>query len=65
MDTVSVEEPGMFHVFPILMPWADASRRAYRSVAAFVDERLPQDASGVGRGEADAPTVADTVDRAV
>lgn len=34
------EEPGMFHVYPILMPWADASRRAYRSVAAFVDRCL-------------------------
>ena len=32
VDTVADEEPGMFHVFPILMPWADASRRAYRSV---------------------------------
>jgi len=30
------EAPGMFHVFPILMPWADASRRVYQDVAAFV-----------------------------
>lgn len=34
------EAAGMFHVFPILMPWADASRRVYRAVADFVDERL-------------------------
>lgn len=34
------EATGMFHVFPILMPWADASRRVYRAVADFVDERL-------------------------
>ena len=30
----------MFHVFPILMPWADASRRVYRAVGEFVDRRL-------------------------
>ena len=43
VDTMAVEEPGMFHVFPILMPWADASRRAYRAVGAFVDRHLPAD----------------------
>ena len=26
----------MFHVFPILMPWADASRQVYRDVTRFV-----------------------------
>ena len=31
----------MFHVFPILMPWADASRRAYRAVGEFVAAHLP------------------------
>lgn len=30
------EAPGMFHVFPILMPWADESRRTYGEVGAFV-----------------------------
>jgi acetyl esterase/lipase len=40
VDTTVVEEPGMFHVFPILMPWADGSRRAYRSVGRFVADRL-------------------------
>jgi epsilon-lactone hydrolase len=30
------EFPGMFHVFPILMPWADASRAAFRLVRDFV-----------------------------
>jgi hypothetical protein len=30
----------MFHVFPILMPWADASRRVYRAVGDFVRKRL-------------------------
>ena len=30
----------MFHVFPILMPWAAASRRIYADVAQFVADRL-------------------------
>jgi monoterpene epsilon-lactone hydrolase len=38
--TTAIEEPGMFHVFPILMPWADASGRVYRAVGAFVRKRL-------------------------
>jgi acetyl esterase/lipase len=41
VDTVAMEESGMFHVFPILMPWADASRRTYDAVGRFVTERLP------------------------
>ncbi len=41
VDTTALEEPGMFHVFPILMPWADASRRTYRAVAEFVQRHLP------------------------
>jgi acetyl esterase/lipase len=40
VDTRSIEEPHMFHVFPILMPWADASGRVYRAVGRFVRERL-------------------------
>jgi hypothetical protein len=34
----------MFHVFPILMPWADASRRVYRAVGDVVRKRLAPDA---------------------
>jgi acetyl esterase/lipase len=41
VDVTAVEEPGMFHVFPILMPWAEGSRRAYREVGEFVAEHLP------------------------
>lgn len=40
VDTTAIEEPDMFHVFPILMPWAHASGRVYRAVGAFVRERL-------------------------
>ena len=34
------EAPGMFHVFPIVMPWAEESRQAFRQVARFVTEVL-------------------------
>ena len=36
IDTVAVKEEGMFHVFPILMPWAEASHRVYQGVGTFV-----------------------------
>ncbi len=48
VDTTALEEPGMFHVFPILMPWAEGSRRAYREVGEFVASHLP--GSGLDRG---------------
>jgi acetyl esterase/lipase len=44
------EVPGMFHVFPILMPWAATSQRVYRDVAHFVADVL-----------ADAPPLPDGV----
>lgn len=40
IDVTAIEEPAMFHVFPILMPWADASGRVYRAVGRFVRSRL-------------------------
>ncbi len=40
VDHVAIEEPGMFHVFPILMPWAEASRRVHAAAARFVDDLL-------------------------
>jgi epsilon-lactone hydrolase len=36
VPTIALEEPGMFHVFPILMPWARASQRVQVAVADFV-----------------------------
>ena len=36
----------MFHVYPILMPWADASRRAYAALAGFVDRALAEPPAG-------------------
>ncbi len=52
VDTAALEEPGMFHVFPILMPWADASRRTYRAVGEFVAAHLPDADADVGDGDA-------------
>jgi len=41
VDARVEEEPGMFHVFPILMPWSDAGRRTIEAVGTFVRTRLP------------------------
>jgi acetyl esterase/lipase len=46
VEVVALEEPGMFHVFPILMPWAEGSRRAFHAVGEFVRAHLPS-----GEGE--------------
>ena len=40
--SVTSEAAGMFHVYPILMPWADASREAYREIGEFVRERVTE-----------------------
>jgi acetyl esterase/lipase len=41
VDAEVHEEPGMFHVYPILMPWSDAGRRTIEAVGTFVRSRLP------------------------
>ena len=45
----------MFHVFPILMPWAEGSRRTYQEVGEFVrgllgDGQGMQPGTGTARG---------------
>lgn len=40
VEHVASEGPGMFHVYPILMPWADISRQVYREVGTFVRDRI-------------------------
>jgi acetyl esterase/lipase len=42
--TESQEYPGMFHVFPILMPWADASKEVFEIVRSFT-QKIVRDAS--------------------
>jgi epsilon-lactone hydrolase len=36
----SEEYEGMFHVFQILMPWAEASRESFRSLRGFIHKIL-------------------------
>ena len=36
---------GMFHVYPILMPWADHSRRVYRDMGEFVRVQITKASS--------------------
>lgn len=45
VPTIAIEEPHMFHVFPILMPWAEASGRVYRALGRFVGGRLQPSAA--------------------
>jgi acetyl esterase/lipase len=40
VPTEAEEFPGMFHVFPILMPWAEASRAAFRLVRSFIHKNI-------------------------
>jgi acetyl esterase/lipase len=46
VPTEAQEFPGMFHVFQILMPWADASRAAFRLVRDFI-HKIVEDAPAV------------------
>jgi len=48
VDAEVHEEPGMFHVYPILMPWSDAGRRTIEAAGTFV----PQPAAVGDRAEA-------------
>ena len=57
VDTTALEEPGMFHVFPILLPWAEGSRRAYRAVGEFVRAHLPDEVPDEGSGPTDAGAI--------
>ncbi len=47
VEVESTEESGMFHVFPILMPWADASARVVTAIDAFVDRHVAPDPEAV------------------
>jgi hypothetical protein len=65
IDVRCIEEAAMFHVFPMLMPWADASRRVYRAVGEFVADHLPRavtDAEVAARRVVDSTREVDTTD---
>jgi len=48
------EAEGMFHVYPILMPWADVSRKVYAQVGDFVRKRVTDAANDATMAQADA-----------
>jgi len=50
------EAAGMFHVYPILMPWSDVSRQVYREVGYFVAKRVTEAASAATRRGSTRPT---------
>jgi acetyl esterase/lipase len=54
VDAEVHEEPGMFHVYPILMPWSDSGRRTIAAAGAFVRSRLPPVVEAVAAGMAGA-----------
>jgi acetyl esterase/lipase len=65
IDVSVIEEPAMFHVFPMLMPWAGASRRVYRRVGEFVRDRLPEPVTSAelrARAEVDEARESDTAE---
>lgn len=39
----AMEEPGMFHVFPILMPWAESAKRVFTTIRELAKENLESD----------------------
>nr|WP_029457482.1 alpha/beta hydrolase [Dietzia alimentaria] len=41
----AIEEPGMFHVFPILMPWGDPAKRVLRTLADLAERYVRADAT--------------------
>ena len=49
VDVHSVEVDGVFHVFPILLPWSSCARDVVDRIAAFVDQVV---ASAADRDEA-------------
>jgi monoterpene epsilon-lactone hydrolase len=51
IETTVIEDPNMFHVFPILMPWAEASRRVYRAVRDLVRKELSEIAPGAAASD--------------
>lgn len=46
----------MFHVYPILMPWADVSRKVYREVGEFVRKRVTEAANAITEAESETAT---------
>jgi acetyl esterase/lipase len=54
VPTEAEEFPGMFHVFQMLMPWAEASRAAFRLVRSFI-HKIVEDAPPLASTECLSP----------
>ena len=39
-DVTSIEAPGMFHVYPIIMPWHPDAREALAVIGSFVERQI-------------------------
>lgn len=51
VPVTGAEADGMFHVYPILMPWADVSRKVYVQVGDFVRKRVTDAANATTQAE--------------
>ncbi|MFT4085885.1 MAG: alpha/beta hydrolase [Gordonia sp. (in: high G+C Gram-positive bacteria)] len=47
---LAMEEPGMFHVFPIVMPWAEPSKRVMRAIADIANVEAERQAQSRADG---------------
>jgi monoterpene epsilon-lactone hydrolase len=54
VDTTAREVPGMFHVFPIVMPWADSSRRVLSDAGRLVHDVVGRPVPASVEADADA-----------
>ena len=43
VEVMSMEAESMFHVFPILMPWAESAHEVYRTLDDFIDRHVTPD----------------------
>lgn len=65
VTVVAMEEPGMFHVFPILMPWSEAAKRVFKQIKLLatnstraVESGPPKTAPAESDAESDTETLA-------
>ncbi len=65
VDVVELEEPDMFHVYPILMPWSSASHRLYDEIRTFTADLLAPPHRGEGAGPTPMAADAGEADAAV
>jgi acetyl esterase/lipase len=55
VETTAREVPGMFHVFPIVMPWADSSRRVLADAGQLMHDLVDDEGGAAADLDADEP----------